>query len=186
MSKIKAFSRVLNRKGKHVFLWIFFCGLPYHNWVGIHQLRSNSERGRMAWMHGNYYCVHAIFVEKIDGIQKKSVFLGMGMIRLIDTSDKVEGSEDMGHLHLPLRRNPDTVPRGREHMGIPPHALCLCTISIYRTTIYRKSLCLFSQSLSKCFVLRFRICDLWLRIFLCAEVRKSINLPRPRTCVPGR
>ena len=33
-------------------------------------------------MYGNYYCVHAIFVEKTDGTQKKSVSLGMGVIRI--------------------------------------------------------------------------------------------------------
>ena len=35
-----------------------------------------------------------------------------------------------------------------------------------------------SQNLSECFFLRFPIYNLWLWRFLCAELRKSINLPR--------
>jgi hypothetical protein len=78
----------------------------HHVHLQIHQIRSNRERGRVAWMYGNYYCVHAIFVEKIDGIQKKSVSLEMGVIRINRKSDKVEGSEDMGHLHFPIMTKP--------------------------------------------------------------------------------
>ena len=54
----------------------------HHVHLGFHQLRSNREKGRVAWMYGNYYCVRAMFVEKIDDIQKKSVSLWMGMIRI--------------------------------------------------------------------------------------------------------
>jgi hypothetical protein len=45
----------------------------------------------------------------------------------------------------------------------------------------KKSVTVFTKLVEMCF-LRFRICDLWLRIFLGAQERKSINLPEPRTC----
>jgi hypothetical protein len=113
----------------------------------IHQLRINRERGRVAWMDGNYYCLHAIFVEKIDGIQKKLVSLGMDMIRI--NRQIWQSWRFRRHLHLPIvtkLRNSDE----RKVTG--------------GNSIYRKSLWLFSQNLSnlsKCFfyVFGFATCS---------------------------
>jgi hypothetical protein len=154
----------------------------HHVHLEIHQLRSNRERGRVAWMYGNYYCIHAIFVEKTDGIRKKSVSLGMGVIRINRKSDKVECSEDMGHLHFPIVTKPRHSAKRKWTGGdSTTRPLFMYDFDLSCDHLSKKSVTVFTKLVEMCF-LRFPICDLWLWIFLWAEERKSINLPEPRTC----